>query len=247
MNLIRFAAVWAAVTISAVAAPDSASAVTREEAIERVNSLASRVEGFRASLEVIDKAGGVACLSTSTIAVSRAYGFRTDMVTSGVECQIVTDFSTGYQYFPHRRQAMKMTADRPELSALFRKPATDMNPLTLLDPQSIEFKGEETFAGEPVYHFTGTTVTQMLGTGEPLKRSMEAWISTRDGLPRKTIERVAGNEATTIYANVEINPPFTPADFRFVPPPGVEVIDANEQLRRGPVPQSGRGRTPQPR
>ncbi len=210
----------------------NAGAVTKEEALEKVNSLAAKVEGFRADLQIADTGAGVDGVSTSTIAVSKEHGFKTNLHANGVECQIITDFTTGYQYYPERQQAMKMTADRPEIRELFRKPATDMNPLVLLDQNSLKFKGEETLAGETVYRFEGTTTTQFLAQGEAVRRTMEAWVSTTDGLPRKTIETVGGNKATTIYSNVEVNPSFKAADFQFTPGHDVQVIDANEEIKK---------------
>lgn len=218
--------------------PSLAPAVTKEEAIRQVNDLAGKVEGFRARLQITEKAGGIDCLSSSSLEVSKAYGFKTEIFRDGVQCQIISDFSTAYQYFPEGKQAMKMTVTRSEVRDLFRQPATHMNPLQLLDPKSLNFKGEETLAGEPVFRFEGTTTTQFLPQGEPVTSSMEAWISTRDGMPRKTIEKVAGNMVTTVYSDVEINPPFKAADFHFVPAPDVRVIDADQQLRTAPRPQS---------
>lgn len=232
-----------AVLLTVAASPERACAVTKEEAVQQIDSLVDQVQGFSARLEILESAGGIDCLSTSSIDVSRSFGFRTDIFTSGVECQIVTDYSTSYQYWPDRQEVRKVTADRPEVRDLFRKPATDMNPLDLLDPGSIKLKGEESFEGEPVYRFEGTTMTRFLAQGEPITRHLEAWISVKDGLPRKTVETIGRTSVTTVYRDVKVNPRFTAEDFRFVPQGGVRVIDENEEFRkaleRRPAPARG--------
>jgi hypothetical protein len=114
---------------------------------------------------------------------------------------------------------------------MLRKPVTEMNPLNLLDPASIKYKGKAEINGEPVHHFEGTTSTQFLPEGKPVLRKMEAWIAAKDGLPRKTIETVGPYVGTTIYTNVELNPTLAADEFTFTPPAGVQVIDATAQMQ----------------
>jgi hypothetical protein len=39
-------------------------------------------------------------------------------------------------------------------------------------------------------------------------------------------------EVTTVFRNLVVNPAFAAADFQFVAPPGVAVIDADQELKQ---------------
>jgi outer membrane lipoprotein-sorting protein len=214
---------------SVQAAADSAEA---QAAIKAVQELNDKVTGFRAELEVHDKQEGQEQVSTSVLTVSKAHGWKVESNTPQGPFVFVCDFTTFYQYYPGERKVFKNSATSPEASAMFRKPATDMNPLPLMDPRSINFKGKKEFEGHSVYHLEGTTSTQFLAEGRPVERRMEAWISASDGLPRKTVEGSSFGEGSTIYRNVRLNPELTPSDFQFVVPAGVAVIDADQELKK---------------
>lgn len=202
------------------------------QALGEVNALQDKVKAYSADLEVRDKQAGQENVTTSSLLVSKEHGWKVRSSTPEGEYEFVSDFNTFYQYYPAEKKAVKHSADRPDASALFRKPVTDMNPVSLLDPASLVLKGKETINGEPVFHFEGTTSTQFLPQGRPVTRTLQAWISTQDGLPRKTVETFGEAEGTTMYKNVQLNPQVGPADFQFVPPPGVELIDMAAQARQ---------------
>jgi len=207
-----------------------------------VRALTDKVKSFQANLEVTDKQGSQEIVTTSTLLVSKEHGWKIDSSSGGMQFQFVSDFTNFYQVFPQRKEVLKSVADTPEAKALFRKPVTDLNPLSLLDPASLNLKGKLTLADEPVYHFEGTTSTQYLPQGKPVVRRMEAWISTQDGLPRKTVEKVEGATGTTIYTSVQVNPTVAAKNFEFVPPPDYKLIDPNQPMRleapAGPDPRA---------
>jgi outer membrane lipoprotein-sorting protein len=211
------------------AAADSAEA---QAALKAIRDLNDKVAGFRADLEVHDKQEGQEQVSTSALTVSKAHGWKVESYTPQGPFTFVCDFNTFYQYYPSERKVFKNSATSPDAAAMFRKPATDMNPVPLMDPRTINFKGKKEFEGHPVYHLEGTTSTQFLPEGRPVERRMEVWISAVDGLPRKSVERSSFGEGATVYRNVRLNPELTPADFQFAAPPGVAIIDADQELKK---------------
>ncbi len=208
-------------------APTDATAVARD-----VASKIAKVNSFSATLETGETAEDGTDKSTSDLLVSREYGWKLTNTGEPEPFTFVTDYKTFYQYFPQQKRVMKTSADRPEIRAMFQKPVTDMNPLSLVTPQSLTYVGKEELDGEPVYHVEGTTTSQLMPGGPQVPRTLSAWISVEDGLPRKTVESVGVSTGTTVYKNVKINPPVKPEDFAFTPPANVAVIDTNEQMRR---------------
>lgn len=207
-------------------------------ALGEVRALSDKVKGFKANLEIRDKQGTEEQVATSTLLVSKEHGWRIQSSSNGSQYEFISDFTNFYQYFPKEKIVYKSVADSPEAQALFRRPVSDLNPLTLLDPATLQLKGKVQLAGEPVYHFEGTTSSQYLPQGKPVVRKMEAWISAKDGLPRKTVEQVdSGAIGTTIYRDVELNPSVKPEDFQFIPPPNVQVLDTKEQMERMQQPE----------
>lgn len=220
-------ALLAAAQLNAAEPADTQAVVTE------VMGKYAKATGIEANLELRYKRGAEESVATSTLAVSRQYGWKLEDFTPGAERRIVNDFRVSYQYFPRERRALKMTADLPEIEAGFRKPAEDLNPLLILDQASLKFLGEEPFEGEAVYHFSGTTETQLLEMGKPARREMEVWVGKADGMPRKTVERTEEDTVTTIYRDVKLNPDFKREDFQFTPPTGVEVVDLNRLMQQG--------------
>lgn len=213
-------------------APALAEPASVAEVAKEVATKIGKVSGFSANVETGESIEGEGAGSAvSSLMVSRLYGWK--MTSSGANpFTIVTDFQTFYQYFPQEKRVMKTTADSPELKEMLTKPVTDMNPLALLDQQSLLFKGQETLAGETVYHIEGTTMSQLMPGGPAVRRTLSAWLSTEDGLPRKTVESVGISTGTTVYRDVKVNPPLKPADFAFTVPAGVTVVDTNQQMRK---------------
>lgn len=201
-------------------------------------ALNAKVKAFSASLEIREDRGFNESVATSSLLVSRDHGWRLEGGSPGAEHTVVNDFKVSHDYYPWDKTVFKATATGPEMQRLFRRPADELNPLLLLDPSSLRLLGEGEFEGEPVAKFEGTTSTVLLSGGPPATRHMEAWISTRDGLPRKTVEGTGETTATTIYRNVRVNPPVTAKDFQFEPPPGVKVIDVNATTMPAPAGES---------
>lgn len=229
--MTRLAQIVLSLTIAAAASVAQA-APSKETltALGEIRALTDKVNSFRADLEVRDKQGPQEQVTTSTLLVSKQHGWKIKSSSDGAEYHFISDFTNFHQYFPSDKRAFKSVADNAEAQALFRKPVSDMNPLTLLDPATLQLKGKSQLGGEAVYHFEGTTSTQYLPQGKPVVRKMEAWISTKDGLPRRTVEQVGPAMGTTTYSNVQVNPSVTAQDFEFLPPPDVQVMDAKQQM-----------------
>ncbi len=209
--------------------PSMSAAEVARDVVQKIN----RISSFSATVETGEtEAASPAFKTSSDLVVSRLYGWKLIADDGPEPYTLITDFQSFYQYFPKEKKVMKTTADVPELKAMLTKPVTDMNPLNLLDPKSLVYKGNEKVNGETVYHIEGTTQSQLMPGGPEIKRSLIAWISVEDGLPRKTVESVGTSTGTTVYQNVKVNPPVSPADFTFTPPPGTAVIDTNEQMRK---------------
>lgn len=203
-----------------------------KEMLEQIAKLNEAVKGFRATMEVHDKRGAEEQVGTSKLTVSREFGWKVEDTSTTGGHIVVNDFKTSYEYDPQAKKAYKMTADLPELIEGFRKPAAELNSLAILDPKSIKLLGQETFEGEPVYHVEGTTTTQLLMGGKPVTRKIEAWVSRRDGMSRKTVEYTEFTVGTTVYRDLEVNPELKAEDFVFQAPKGVEVIDLNAEMRK---------------
>lgn len=192
-----------------------------------------RISSFSATVETSEEAeDGKGPKKTAALQVSRLYGWKMVNSSGSEPFTAVTDFQTFYQYFPQERRVLKTVADNPEIKAMLTKPVTDMNPLRLLDQQSLIYHGTKQLSGETVYHVAGTTESQLMPGGPQVKRFLEAWVSVEDGLPRRTEESVGISTGTTVYRNVKVNPELKPDDFAFTPPEGVSVISTNEQMRR---------------
>ncbi len=214
------------------AQPPVPDAAATQAVMKDIASKIGKVAGFSAAVESEELAPGAPSgKSVGSLMVSRLYGWKIT-VTGMNPYTMLTDFHTLYQYYPKERRVMKTTATNAELKMMMTKPVTDMNPVALLDPDTVQFIGEEVVNGETVYHVTGTTQSQLMPGGPVVARTVSAWLSSEDGLPRKTIESVGSTTGTTIYRDVKINPSLKPEDFAFTPPTGVTVIDTNEQIRK---------------
>ncbi|MGI8908644.1 MAG: LolA family protein [Candidatus Sumerlaeaceae bacterium] len=232
-RLFRVPAALLSVSLSLLLVPGAAVAEASPEtlrALGEVKALSDKVNSFRANLEVRDKQGPQEQVTTSSLSASKDYGWHIRSSSEGSDYEFICDFTNFYQFYPAEKKAYKHTPG-PEMQPMLRKPVTDLNPVTLLEPASLKFQGKGDIAGEPVYHFEGTTSTQFLPQGKPVQRKMEAWISAKDGLPRKTIETVGASVGTTVYTNVEINPKLDESEFKFTPAAGVQVIDATTQMK----------------
>lgn len=204
-------------------AADDIAAVASE-----IRQLNEKVKGFEAILEIQDQRGDENVVATSTLTVSKDYGWKIENeLEGGGRVITLNDFNYSVQYYPAAKRALRLKADNDILKSLFRKPAEDMNPVELLDAASLKLVGEEEFEGVPVWRIEGTTQTQVLPGMEPVQRRIEAWISRTDGLPRKTIEYADESFATTIYHDLRVNPQLSQDDFTFTPAEGVEVIDGD--------------------
>ncbi|MCX7717881.1 MAG: hypothetical protein N2111_05690 [Candidatus Sumerlaeaceae bacterium] len=230
-GVVRVVAAAAAVVCAAAGTVRANEAANRAEALLELNK---KVKSFSAQLEIREDRGFDESVATSSLLVSRDHGWRLEGGSQGAEHIVVNDFNVSYDYYPWDKTVFKATATGPEMKRLFRRPADELNPLSLLDPASLRLLGEGEFEGEPVAKFEGTTTTRLLAGGTAVTRNMEAWISTRDGLPRKTIEGTGETTATTIYRKVTVNPAVTAKDFQFEPPPGVKVIDVNASALSAP-------------
>jgi outer membrane lipoprotein-sorting protein len=202
------------------------------KAMSDVQSLAAKVKGFRAVMEVHHVGAGQDVTASATLTVSRELGWKLDSEMSGSRRLVVNDFRCSYEYFPDMNRVLKYVADSPEVEDGFRKPSRDMTPLGLLDPKSLKLAGTETLNGESVYHFEGTTLTLVMAGEPPVKRRMELWLSNKDGLPRKTVEELEESTGTTVYRQVQVDPELTAKDFKFEPPKGAEVIDMNAEMKK---------------
>ena len=189
-----------------------------------------KVDAFSATVETGEDAGdGFTSGGTSSLLVSRDYGWKVLAKDGDAAYQLVTDYTSFYQYFPSEKRAMKSIPVKLEEKQMLRKPATDMNPLSLMEPASLRVEGTETWEGQTVYRVSGTTESQLMPGGPPVKRHLTALISREDGLPRKTVESVGFSTGTTVYRNVIVNPDVKAKDFQFSPPEGVTVIDTQSQ------------------
>jgi outer membrane lipoprotein-sorting protein len=203
-----------------------------QKALQQVQNAVQNVKSYQALLEVRDQQGKDEMVASSTLTVSREHGWRIEENSSEGNHYVVNDFTTSYEYFPNHKKAIKFVAENAETREGFRKPANEMNPLVVLDQSSVKLIGEENLDGEPVFHFEGTTSTQFMAQGKPVTRKIEAWVSTKDGLPRKTIEHSENTVGTTVYKNVKTNIEVKPEMFKFTPPEGVEVVDMNVEMRK---------------
>lgn len=227
-----FAAMGLALGLAPAWGQPAGETPTAGDVAKDVATKIGKVSGFSAEVETGERVQGEANSATvSSLMVSRLYGWK--VVSSGKNpFTLITDFNTFYQYFPQEKRVMKTTADTPEIKAMLTRPVTDMNPIALLEPASLVYKGKEELAGETVYHVEGTTMSQLMPGGPVVKRTLSAWLSVEDGLPRKTVESIGATTGTTAYRSVKVNPPLKPEDFAFTPPANVTLINTNEQIRK---------------
>jgi outer membrane lipoprotein-sorting protein len=200
--------------------------------IDDITSMNQTIKDFSALVTIIDKRGDEELVASSTLSVSKQYGWKIEDRSSDREHVIINDFETSYEFFPRDKKVIKYRAETPEMVAEFRKPAREINPLTVLDRKTLKLVGTEEFEGEMVYHFEGTTTTQFLAKGKPVTRKISAWISATDGLPRKTIESVGESVGTTKYSKVRVNLGLEAKTFQFSPPDDVEVVDVNAEMKK---------------
>lgn len=221
------------IAVPAAAFSQTDATLTIDQVAADVAAKVAEVKSFSATVEtgelLEDEPGST---DSSSLLVSKQFGWKMLGKSEGKAMQLVTDYNTFYQYFPKDAKVFKTTADRPEIKAMLTKPATDMNPINIMSPDSRRLEGVEEFEGETVYHVTGTTESQMMPGGPLVKRTISALISAKDGLPRKTMEGIGMSTGTTVYHNVKLNPPVSPLDFQFNVPDAVTVIDTNERVQR---------------
>lgn len=193
--------------------------------MEEIAKAYERVSGFSADVETRHETSSEDVTATRSLIVSKLYGWRIIEGVGKLRREIINDFRTNFVYYPEQKRALRLVARSPEVAAEFRKPVTDTNPVFALARESLKFLGSETLDRETVYHFEGTTTTQFLQAGKPVKIRIEAWVSPKDGLPRKTVERWEDRTGTTVFRNVTLRDDLTTDQFQFVPPKDVEVID----------------------
>jgi outer membrane lipoprotein-sorting protein len=223
--------VMAALLVAASGAASAADSST-VAAAQKIRALSNQVQSFQANLKVIDDTDGKAEASTSSITASRTLGWKIKGNGDDGPYEIVSDYKKMSTYVPKENKVYEMSAERPEAIGMLRKVITDLNPLELMSQDSMKLVGQETLAGESVLHFTGTTVTAAMQNVPPVKRNLEAWVSPKDGLPRKTVETVGQSSGSTIYSDVRVGIPVEAATFQFTPPQGVQVVDVNAQIKR---------------
>lgn len=197
--------------------------------MEKMKQAFSEIKGFQAEVETRHETSDQDVTLTRSLLLSKAYGWKIEEGFGKLHRLIINDFETNIVYYPAQRRALKLTAKSPDIAAEFRKPVTELNPIFSLDRASLKLLGSEELGGEKVYHFEGTTTTQFLQGGKPVKIRIEAWVAERDGLPRKTIERWEDRTGTTVYRNVVLRDDLTSDVFKFTPPEGVEVIELGKE------------------
>jgi outer membrane lipoprotein-sorting protein len=196
-----------------------------DDSLREVSDAYRKVSGFEALIETRHETPTDDVTLTKSLSVSKDYGWKIIEGTGKYRREIWNDFSTSYVYSPEQKRVLRLKAQNAEVAAEFRKPVSEINPVFSLDRSTLKFHGEETFENQKVYHYEGTTMTQFLQGGSPVKIRVEAWISPEDGLPRKTVEYWADRTGTTIYRDVKLRDDFSTDSFHFVVPAGVEVIE----------------------
>jgi len=203
--------------------------------VRQIESALQKVSGFEAELETRSETPDNDVTATRTLVLSRTYGWKIVEGSGQLRREIINDLQTNIVYYPEKKQAVKLTARSPEVHAEFEKPLRELNPVLSLDRSSLKLLGQEVLSGESVYHLEGTTTTQFLQSGKPVRIRVEAWVSLQDGLPRKTIEHWEDRTGTIIYRSVKLRDDLTSDVFRFVPPPGVQVIDIGGERPEPPT------------
>ncbi len=197
--------------------------------LAEIASALEKVSGFEAEVESRHETAEDDVVVTRTLLLSRQFGWRISEGTGKLRREILNDLSTNVVFYPEQKRALKLVARSPEVKSEFEKPVRELNPVFALDRSSVKFHGVEEFEGETVYHLSGTTTTQFLQMGKPVKIKVEAWIAQNDGLPRKTVERWEDRTGTTIYKNVKLRDDLTSEAFRFTPPNGVQIIELGSE------------------
>lgn len=204
-----------------------------KDVVADVKKKTEAIKSYSAEIEVHhERQDGTKEKTTSSLTISRDHGWKVNSFGKDSTYTFITNFDVFYQYFPDQKQVIKMVPDNPVAKAMLKKPLTDLNPLDLMDQNTLDLKGTEVIEGETVFHITGTTSTQMVPNYPPVQRKIDFWVSTKDGLPRKTVENSGISTGTTLYKNLRTNIPATVEDFSFIVPPNVELIDANAEMKK---------------
>jgi len=213
----------ASLLVCTVSQAGSSSAEVKQ-ALAEIEKAYAQVPGFQAEVTTRHETREGDVVATRVLTVSKKFGWKIVDWIGDQKREIINDFRTNYVYLREQKKVLKLTASSPELEAEFRKPVADLNPVFLLDRNTLRLVSTEEFEGEPVYHFAGTTTTQMMQRGKPVSVEIEAWVSRHDGIPRKTVERIGEVKGTTIYRRVSIRPDLTAEDFQFQKPQDVAEI-----------------------
>jgi len=194
------------------------------QALAEIEKAYAQVPGFQAEVTTRHQTQESDVVATRVLTVSKKFGWKIVDWVGDQRREIINDFRTNYVYLREQKKVLKLTATSPELEQEFRKPVVELNPVFLLDRNSLRLVSTEEFEGEPVYHFSGTTTTQMMQRGKPVTVEVDAWVSRHDGIPRKTVEKIGNAKGTTIYRRVSIRPDLTAEDFHFQKPQDVAEL-----------------------
>jgi len=194
-------------------------------ALNEIRDAYKKVSAVEATVETRHETQEEEVVLTRSLVLSKSFGWKIVEGTGKLRREIINDFTTNYVYYPEQKRALKLVAKSADVAAEFRRPVAELNPIFSLDPHSLKLRGVEELAGEKVYHIEGTTTTQFLQSGKPVTVRIESWVSPKDGLPRKTVERWSDRTGTTIYREVRLRDDITSGEFQFKPPAGVEVIE----------------------
>ncbi|MGC8740395.1 MAG: LolA family protein [Candidatus Sumerlaeaceae bacterium] len=222
-GVVAATAVFAMFTVSCRAADEV------QQALEKVKHAFSKVTGVEAVVETRHETNDQDVILTRSLVLSKNYGWKIEEGVGKLHRLIINDFQTNIVYYPEQKRALKLNAKSADIASEFKKPVTDLNPIFSLERSSLKLLGTEDLDGEKVYHFEGTTTTQFLRSGKPVKIRIEAWVAEHDGLPRKTIERWEDRTGTTIYRDIVLRDDLTTDVFKFTPPSGVEIIEIGDE------------------
>lgn len=222
-----------ALLCSGIAFGQESDTLVPSEVLSSIKKKIDSIKSYSADMEVVEERDdGAKSQSSSTIVLSKDKGWRVSSNGKEGSYTFITNFDVFYQYYPDQKQVIKMIPMDAEASAMLKKPLEEINPITLMDAKGLNIKGSEQLNGETVYRIEGTTTTQVIPGVMPMTRKLEVWVNANDGFPRKTVENSGMSTATTTYKNLKINVPVTVEDFSFIVPPGVELIDANQEMKK---------------
>jgi hypothetical protein len=188
---------------------------------------------LRAVVTTTDMRGEREANTTFILTLSRDKGWRIDGADAGSTYTFINDYSNDLRLFGKKKEAQILrAAGNPNLVRFFRKPLTDLDALSLLSPESLVYKGTESMDRTTVHRFAGSTTTQFLDAGDPIRRNLEVWVGEKDGLARRTVESADGQIGVTVYSQVEVNPVVKDEEFSTKPPDGFGLKDMNEELDR---------------